>query len=265
MRTIAVFVVAIALSLLAHWRTSFSPHVIAAPLENVCCETKLLLDQNFTFLGKGRQSFAFVSSDGKTVLKFFNKNYFQMPWYTFLLSNTEAEKKKRDLRKKYFSEGYLIAEKYLPEQTGLLYVHYGSTKNLPKVCVKDQANRNFTIDLNHVTFILQRKGEPFFSSLEKLYETEGKSPFFAAIDQYLDLIRLRISLGIADGDHDIEHNYGLLDGKPFHLDPGRLYLRDFSDKNALAHEWWVGTHELRKWLKAKYPELNLEEKWNRSF
>lgn len=265
MRTITVFVVAVALSVLAHWRTSFSPKVICAPLENVSREIKWLYDQNFKFLGKGRQSFAFVSSDGKTVLKFFNKNYFQMPWYSSFLTNEEAEKKKRETRKKYFSEGYVIAEKYLPEQTGLLYVHYGSTKNLPKVCVQDQANRNFTIDLNHVPFILQRRGEPLFSSLEKIYENEGAFALFGAIDQFLSIIQLRISMGIGDGDHHIEHNYGMLDGKPFHLDPGRLYKRDFSDKNALAHEWWVGTHELKKWLKTKHPELNFEEKWNQSF
>lgn len=262
---ITIVIVAICLSLIAHFRTSFSPNVIAAPILIEGKEAGIPIDQTYHFLGKGRQSFAFVSVDGKTVLKFFNKDYFQMPWYSFLLPNKEAEIKKRQLRKKYFSEGYSLAEKYLPKQTGLLYVHYGVTKSLPKVKVKDQANRFFTIDLNQVPFVLQRKGDPIYLALQEIYEKDGKQGLCKAVDEYLQLLTLRIQLGIADGDHDIEHNYGFLDGKPFHLDPGRLYLRDLTDKNALAHEWWVGTHELRKWINQQYPAIIPEEKWNPSF
>ncbi|HSX14058.1 MAG TPA: hypothetical protein VLE96_06550 [Chlamydiales bacterium] len=264
MRTLAI-VVALSLAFLAHWRTSFSPDVIAAPMFSVCEEASFPIDQNYSFLGKGRQSFAFLSADGKTVLKFFNKDYFQMPWYSFALPDKEAELKKRQLRKKYFSEGYLIAEKFLSQQTGLLYVHYGQTKKLPKVKVKDQANRTFIIDLNYVPFVLQKKGDPICSSLQLIYETKGKEALLIAIDEYLEILHLRISLGIADGDHDIKHNYGFLEGKPFHLDPGRLYFRDLADLNSLRHEWWVGTHQLRKWLNQQYPNIVPEEKWNPSF
>ncbi len=264
LRLFCILIFVFSLCCIAQQRSTFSPVVIAAPMLDECKEASIPIDQNYHFLGKGRQSFAFVSQDGKTVLKFFNKNYFQMPWYSFALPNKEDEQKKRNLRKKYFSEGYAIAEKYLQEQTAILYVHYGKTQNLPKVKVKDQANRIFTIDLNQVPFVLQRKGEPLFSSLQKIYEQEGKDAFISAIDQYLNLVNLRISLGIADGDHDIQHNYGFLDGKPFHLDPGRLYLADLSDQKTRLHEWWVGTHQLRKWLTINYPEINFEEKWNSS-
>lgn len=260
-----VLIVAIGLSFVAHFRTSFSPNVIAAPMQNEGLEASFSMDQTYHFLGKGRQSFAFVSNDGKTVLKFFNKDYFQMPWYSFLLPNIEAEKEKRTRRKKYFSEGYFIAEKHLRDQTGLLYVHYGKTKNLPKVSVHDQANRVFTIDLNQVPFVLQRKGEPLYLAMQQIFEKEGKQGLLSAVNAYLKLLSQRIQLGIADGDHDIEHNYGFLDGKPFHLDPGRLYMRDLKDKHAVTHEWWVGTHELRKWINQQYPEIIPEETWNPSF
>lgn len=249
---ILIFIVALSLSLLAHFRTPFSPDTIAAPMQELAREIEFSYPQNYHFLAAGRQSFAFVSDDGKIVLKFFNKKYLEMPWYSFLFS---GEKEKREKRKKYFDESYFLAEKFLAGQTGLLYVHLGKTKNLPKIVVQDGANRQFAIDLNSVPFILQRKGELIYDSLQKIYETKGEQAFLSALDDFLDLIALRITLGIADGDHDVEHNYGFLDDKPFHLDPGRLYLRDLSSKHALTHEWWVGTHGMRKWLKKAYPDL----------
>lgn len=251
-----VFVVAVSLSSIALWRTPFSPEKIAAPLYEEGKEVDLKeLSQNYYFLGAGRQSFAFVSADGKSVLKFFNRKYFQMPWYSFVLPDQTAELKKRNLRKKYYSESYPLAEKLLREQTGLLYVHSGKTKNLPNVIVQDQANRLFTIDLNRVPFVLQRRGEPIYLKLQKIRETKGDEALLSALDDFLQLLALRISLGIADGDHDVEHNYGFFDEKPFQLDPGRLYLRDLSNEKAISHEWWVGTHSLRKWLKKQYPDL----------
>ena len=76
-----------------------------------------------------------------------------------------------------------------------------------------------------------------------------------ALDLFLEMIAHRISHGIGDADHDVEHNFGYLEGRPFHLDPGRLYMSDFSNQDQLSYEWWSATHALRKWLQKKHPEI----------
>ena len=214
-------------------------------------ETFSLLDQPFTFLGKGRQSFAFVSQDGKYVLKFFNKKYFEVPWYSF----SEKEISKRAKREKFFKESYLVAGQFLKEETGLIYSHFERTKGLPKVCLKDKASRTFKVDLNEVSFVVQKKGEPFYPTLEAIYASEGKEGLSLEFRKFFKIIAHRISLSIEDGDHDVEHNYGFIDGNPFQLDPGRLLKGDLSDQKKIDHEWWVATHALRKWLEKKYPDM----------
>lgn len=221
-----------------------------------CLEIRHILEQPYDFLGAGRQSFAFVSADGKTVLKFFNRKYFAMPWYAFY--DLEKEGKKRKQREIFYEESYRIAEKFLQKQTGLLYVHLGKTEKLPSVRVKDQTNQEYSINLNQVPFVLQRKGEPFYQALENIQNTKGDEAFLSALNDFLKMIAYRISLGIGDGDHDVEHNFGFLDGKPFHLDPGRLFLSDLSDPSKKTYEWWSATHSLRKWIAETHPELTLQ-------
>lgn len=249
--------VAVSLAWIAMEQTDFSYDKIAVPLtaEGVEVGTQEILQvlqQPFHFLGKGRQSFVFESADGKTVLKFFNRRYFQMPWYAFAMPK---EIKKRSQREFFYLHSYPLAEKFLSSETAILYSHFGKTKALPTVKVTDRASRIFSISLNDVPFVLQRKGDPFYPALETLQKNQGNEGLLSALDAFLELIAHRISLGIGDADHDVKHNFGFLDGKPFHIDPGRLYLCDFSKKETLTLEWWRATHSLRKWLVHTYPDI----------
>jgi hypothetical protein len=230
-------------------RTDFSPEVISAPLiaDRIAApspEIEAILAQPYLYLGQGRQSFVFVSEDGQSILKLFNRRYIEIPWYT----SSSQEKIKRDRRKHFFLESYPLAEKYLKEETGILYVHLGQTdRPLGKISLIDKASRLFSIDLNEVPFVLQRKGVPFYPAL-----SEENLPF--SIEAFLNIIAKRIAYGIADADHDVEHNFGLLDGKPFHLDPGRFSLcENFNETERSRQEWWSATHRFRDWLEEKYP------------
>lgn len=75
------------------------------------------------------------------------------------------------------------------------------------------------------------------------------------LEGFLQIVASRIAQGIADADHDVEHNFGCMDGRVFHLDPGRLFVDDLSGQERKAHEWWSATHNLRKWLAQNLPEL----------
>lgn len=246
------FLIAVFLSSIAIWRTDFTFDKIRSPLigisDAISKEALSSLFQDYKYLGKGRQSFVFQSLDGKTVLKFFNRSYFEMPWYGYF---SEKEKEKRERRKSFYLQSYGLAQKYLPEETGILYLHMGQTEDLPVIELKDRTNRVIRVDLNKIPFVLQRKAKPLY---EAILGAKKEMREQILVD-FLKIVSQRIRFGIADAEHQIEHNFGFLEGKPLYLDPGRLFLSDFSKEERLLYEWWSATHNLRKWLVIHCPEI----------
>lgn len=244
---------AFSLSVLAILRTDgFSPNLIQAPLfarPAPAYNMENVLSQRFHYLGKGRQCFVFESRDGKYVLKFFNRKYLQLPWYAFLFPK---EKEKRVLRQKFYENSYEIAFREFGDQ--IVYLHLGSSDFLPTIVLKDKASSEYSVDLNVVPFVLQKKGALFYPTLAAIYQREGRGGLQREIDAYLEAVSIRIKKGIADGDRDVEHNWGYIDGKLFHLDPGRLYYDPtLSDPARIEVEWDRATHSLNKWLSKNYP------------
>lgn len=251
------FLIAFTLSWIAYTRTdSFAPWKIEAPVSDLDLsaasdEIKQILSQPFHYLGKGRQSFVFVSSDERYVLKFFNKTYFQMSWFSFLFY--EKEKRKKEKRRFFFEKSYEIAFKEFGEE--ILYLHLGSSTDLFAKQIQGPAHGVFRVDLNRVPFVLQRKGEPFYAGLEKIYAREGTEGLCREIDRFIEQLSRRISKHIADDDSDIEHNWGYVQGRLFHLDPGRLYLDpSLKAPKRQKEEWHRATHHFVEWLQKNYPE-----------
>ncbi len=259
MRYFLRFFVALSLSWLAYTRTDgFAPWKIEAPLPSTesrvaSDEVKKILQEPFSYLGKGRQCFVFVSSDQRYVLKFFNKTYFQMPWFSFLCH--KKEKAKRDKRRIFFEKSYEIAFKEFGEK--IVHLHLAPSSDLFSKEIEGPAHQTFKIDLNQTPFILQKRGDPFYASLQRIYEQEGMQGLYREIDAFILQVSKRISRQIADGDSDVENNWGYVDGEIFHLDPGRLYF-DPSLKSAARQkaEWHTATHLFIKWLKCNYPEAS---------
>ena len=234
----------------------FRPSLIEGPLfaeaqELPSPEIYEVFSQPFHYLNKGRQTFVFESEDGKYVLKFFNQKYLQLPWYTFLVEKTEKEKRAK--RRHFYENSYKIASLEMGDE--IVYLHLGPTPPLPPLKITDHVGRGYQLDLTRLPFVLQRKGIPLYEALNAIYQKEGLPGLNREIDAFASLIHLRISKGIADGDHDVEHNWGYIDGHIFHLDPGRLYYDpNLSDPQRVKEEWYRATHNFAKWLKIHYPD-----------
>lgn len=258
-RLFLTLLIACALSWTAIVRTDgFSPSIIEGTLL-AKSESKPdgwlneIFSQPFHYLGKGRQCFVFESQDRQTVLKFFNQKYLQMPWYSFLVEKRELAK--RSLRRHFYENSYEIAFKELGEE--ILFLHLGLSDDLPKVRITDRASRSYQIDLNRVPFVLQKKGEPIYAGLEMVFEKDGLPGLYREIDAFIGLVSKRIAKNIADADSDVEHNWGYVDGRLFHLDPGRLFYDEkLQEPDRLSQEWHNGTYGLHKWLKRHYPEAD---------
>lgn len=240
MKQLLIFFTAIALSWIAQVRTDgFSPEIIAGPLlsrpaAEMSDHVREALCQPYHYLGKGRQSFVFASSDDRFVLKFFNQKYLKMPWYSFLVE--EKERKKRGKRRHFYENSYEIALKEFNEK--ILYLNMSLNADLPAILIRDKASRAFQIDLSRTPFVLQRRGKPFYPTLKKIFKEEGLKGLYRELDRFKEQVEVRISKQIADGDSDVEHNWGYIDGQIFHLDPGRLYFDpNLNDPKRQQEEW----------------------------
>jgi hypothetical protein len=257
---IRVAVVAALLAIFYVRTDGFSPSHIQSPLVEKASESPTtpvlqVLSQPYHYLAKGRQSFVFESEDGSTVIKFFNRKYIAEPWYTEFLPEKlrQKEKAKRERRKYFYSQSYDLAWKKLGE--GILYLHMGATEGLPTVTLVDKGGRKFSIDLNRIPFVLQKKGILLYSYLNSAYLREGREGLENGIKTFVGEVSKRIALQIGDGDQDVKNNWGFVDGHVFHLDPGRLYFdENLADRALQRSEWNSATRNFRKWLLKNYPE-----------
>lgn len=213
-----------------------------------------VFSQPYHFFSQGRQTYVFLSEDGKYVLKFFKRSYYAFPWYTKCLPKKWRQKEinKREKRKRFYLQGYKIAWEEMPEKTALLYVQLGKSEG-PSVNIQllDRLRRGFSIDLSQVSFVLQKKGEPLFPTLLKIYEQEGMRGVERILDQFILYLKERIGKKIVDTEQNIRDNFGILDGNILYLDPGR-YQRSATLSKTL--EWERNVRQMRRDLKRQIPE-----------
>jgi hypothetical protein len=174
-----------------------------------------------TFLGEGAQSYAFLSSDGKHVVKFFKMRRFT-PSFADSLCPHVVRRRLRNLN--WVFNGYKAAYEHFRQDTGLIFIHLAKTSSLNLTATLiDADGKPCTADLDATEFVIQEKAEHLFSYLKRLYSEGREQEAKAAIAQVLKLIERRIALGFADRDKGVSYNYGFVEGRAIHLDVGRLY------------------------------------------
>ena len=174
------------------------------------------LQQEYSYLAEGDQSYVFLSQDKKYVLKFFKKRgkRSQQILTSFLPVFQRKQKKwKRQLSSCYKS--YELAYEKIREETALLGLHFKKTTSFPK-CVLAYEGKKEVIDLNLFSFVLQRKADDFL-------ETFRKDPA-SAKRAMEELLESRARRGIRDqvGGFVFNLNYGFIEGKAVLFDLGRI-------------------------------------------
>lgn len=222
-----------------------------------------ILDQKFSYIGKGAQCYAFVSKDGQYVLKFFKFKHLKPnfaveylpsipPFQAF--KESSIDRKKRKLIKVF--DGYDLAFRENRDNAKLIYLHLVPTQNLHmKVTVIDKLGLERTIDLDEVVFLVQKKGDTLRTRLKAFLNqhqvAEAKQAMMSILGMYIS----EYEKGIYDHDHGILHNTGFIDDQPFHLDVGNLHYdermkqSDFYKKD-FEHVIW----KMDVWIKANYPQ-----------
>ncbi|MDE3046192.1 MAG: hypothetical protein KGJ02_06070 [Verrucomicrobiota bacterium] len=252
--------IALLLTAIALWRTDgFSPELIESPLLSTpdTGSTQWEWPIRFRYLGRGRQMFAFESEDGKYVLKFFNRHNLEVPWYLKLPISLPYWQKQRERwteKMRIYPESYRLAIAYLPQETGLLQVHMGSSSvSYPVVEIRDRPSATYLVDLNHVPFVLQKKGSGSF--LKALLTAREEGNLNQVLDAFLAFHAKRIHCLVGDQDRDIKRNYCWEGDHPLYIDPARFfYDPTLQDSERIQWEWEKVTYRLRDWLSQQIPE-----------
>ena len=224
-----------------------------------------ILAQPFYFLAPGGQTFAFQSQDGQYVLKLTKHKRMRVPlWGQWLPLPSTLEQWRRATaakKKKIFDctfKSYLIADTYLKEETGIVFLHLNKSDYLKQsVTIIDKIGIAFKLNIDDFEFILQRKAELFYPHIEKLI-SEGEIDLVKErIHSMMTYLVGRAKRGIEDHDHCFETNLAFFNNKPFQLDIGSLRLNPaFKAHPMYCVKLREYSEELGEWLRANHPELD---------
>jgi len=224
-----------------------------------------ILSQPFYYLGHGFQCYAFLSADGKHVLKFIRQQRLRPPllfeimpdvWPLKELKRERIEQGKK--RANYLFRSLKVAFVAAACETGLELVHLTSTKGLyPTVTLFDKAGTRYEVPLDSHEFVLQQKAElikPVFDRLMK----EGKvSQAKGRLDQIFQLLATCAKKGVADNDMQLirKNNLGFLPTRAIYIDTGKIALKESMKTKARFNEDLERLKPLYDWFATHHPEL----------
>ncbi len=229
---------------------------------------KQVLDQPFHYLGKGAQSYAFLSADEKYVLKFFKfKHLRQAGWVSYIPSIPPFAKwKKEDEERKESKlisvfDGYVTAYSLHRNESGILFLHFNTTDHLlGSVKIYDKLGISHQIDLDQVMFILQSKVRPMRGVIIDLLNKADAAGAIAMINKTFDLYMSEYRKGIYDRDHGVMHNTGYITLNDnsivaVHLDVGKMSKEPRMKESAyFAPDLEKVARKIDSWVALNYPK-----------
>lgn len=224
----------------------------------------VVVQQKFHYLAKGCHTYAFLSEDGKYVLKFhrYASHMRKFPWLNHPFSYRFDPKRKKirehnlaklDANMQSYKESYLN----LQTETGLILLHINRTHHLQRtVTIVDATGADYKISLDEVTFQLQHRADLIFETLDRLALEEKTEEAKKVISHIIQLIVHCSQKGYVNQDPVLRKNYGLLADRAIHIDVGDLVRNDtVSLKENYIPIVWEVTRRLRERLELKSPGL----------
>lgn len=228
-----------------------------------------ILNQPYTYLGKGAQSYVFTSADGKYVLKFFKFKHLRQNFYIDILPDIgpiasykakQAARKERKLAGVFTS--HLLAYNKHRDESGLIFIQMNTTNNPHRtVTLFDKIGRQYILDLESFPFVLQRRGVPLDTALKSLLDKGDIGAAKEKITKIFTLYAQEYSKGLFDHDHGIDRNTGFIDNNAAHLDVGKLLADESMKDTATAKRDAIEAgNRLKQWISNNFkgysPVLN---------
>ena len=222
-----------------------------------------VLNQTYTYLGRGHQCYAFGSEDGKYVIKLPRFDRYRLSFFLracpfpFLRKNREEVRVDLQRRCDFLLESFRIAFEDLREETALLYVHLNQTDNLSgSLKIKDRLGRAYTLDPNRTPFLIQEKKPIMMACFEEFLRTGNRKGAEEILESFLDLVSIRSLKGIYNKDPSFLRNFGWEEGRGVQIDIGSFYRKPFlSAFDARDKSFQETAQHVRNWLQELDPEM----------
>jgi hypothetical protein len=238
------------------WKTETLAHEDNTQLDQI-------LNQKFTYIGKGAQCYAFGSEDGKFVLKFFKFKHLKPSWMAFFLPPSQYKeqyflRKEQKLRNVF--DAYDLAYREDKENVALIYLHLTPVDHFQKkAIVFDKVGIKREIDLNTTVFLIQKKGETLRSRLNQLLSQKDLDGSKESIDKILQMYISEYKKGIYDRDHGVMVNVGFVGENPFHLDAGKFAkIERMKEREIYSEDLELVIWKIEEWLSKNFPEYQNE-------
>ncbi|MGR3911932.1 MAG: hypothetical protein QRY71_01305 [Candidatus Rhabdochlamydia sp.] len=212
-------------------------------------ESGVTLQQPLTFLGAGKQFYAFITADQKYVVKFMKWSRKRpLPWLENL--SLPFDSLKRDYlsqRKKTadsIMQSTLIALHSLQEET-----HVKLAKETSSWHLIDKLNIHHTVDKCETFVCVQEKAHPFPEYF--LLHPEKREKLLTS---FVETVQSQCCKGIINRDPRAYRNFGVIDDKVMIIDIGSFQRADIQgDGLKIAEEVTKELSSLRLWLKQQDP------------
>jgi hypothetical protein len=230
-------------------------------------EAEAAICQDFRYLGRGRQAFAFVSEDGNYVLKFPRGDIYKVPFWLRALP-LEYRRQRQIARKAHreleILQSFHLAMDELKEPTAMIAMNFsknGFGESLDcfheKKTVKiiDKIGRSVHIPLDRTYFILQKKKQLFRDVIHEAALKEGVVGVGKVIDALFAVIVQRTAKGILNRDGSFLRNYGFDEKGAYQTDVGSFYKVDNQPmKDVYFRSMELSVKPIRRWMEKTHPE-----------
>lgn len=229
----------------------YNPQWETAPLSSEeQSHIKEILNQPYSYLSKGVQSFVFASQDGQYVIKFFRHDHLSSPpWAPWDMG--KKHKKENKLHKDFLS--YKIAYESLQKETGLVFLHLNKSNFNQNLDLVDKLGIHHQIPLGRFEFLIQKRASLLYTALDKMIQAGRLDDAKETLTKLVLLLAHRSQQGIFDKDPDLNTNFGVIGTQPMQIDVGRFRKATPKlDKNEIIRI----TDHLHQHLMVSCPELD---------
>ncbi len=167
----------------------------------------------------------------------------------------KIEKKWKKLDR--FARSWKLAFESLKKETGLIFVHLNKTDHLHKqLTLYDKIGQKHMINLDQMEFCVQHRAQMLCEALLDYKAQENLIEACQLVNRLLQMILSEYSRGLADNDHALMQNTGVVRGQPVHIDVGQFVCDEALKKNEIYfQELFTKTYKFKLWLHIHYPEL----------
>ena len=226
-------------------------------------EAKSAMKQRFYSFGRGRQSYAFLSEDGRYVIKIPRYGRFRLPlWLQVVnLEILEPYRKVRYINKQTAKntllESFRIAFDSLKEESAIIAVRFPGEKGRGEVIkIADRLGRHYDLPLDKTGFVLQHKKELFNDVLKQILLMNDRQEIVHKLDQILAVIATRARKGIACRDDAFMYNFAFDETQAYQIDVGD-FRRPITGnpKDIFVQSVHGSVKPIRAWIEKIDPKL----------